>query len=220
MMYPVTITTTIFGIATKCVSVTKQLSDLRGKFAHATLTITAICTESSLINASLSRLQDLFLTRQNEVFGRFQGRPELASSCDTALTGCMLLYSCLHEEVKVLHDVIMERGELTTTQKVLAVWKESEMKELLLQIRYSNAFKREGLSESAIATQKLLEGQGDAIDQIRRDIRVLRAAYPLSEKLVPESILGEWRTAARVFGDNTSVLDVAEFSFDGEVINS
>src|SRR4051794_19255438 len=51
MIDPITITTTIFGIATKCVSVTKQLSDLRGKFAHAALTITAICAESSLIKS-------------------------------------------------------------------------------------------------------------------------------------------------------------------------
>ncbi|KAK3376969.1 hypothetical protein B0T24DRAFT_592598 [Lasiosphaeria ovina] len=223
-MDPVTIATTILQIAAKCVSVTKQLSDLRRKFTHSTLTITAICTESSVINASLSRLQDLFLTRQDEVFGRFQGRPELASACDTSLTGCMLLYSCLHEEVETLHRAITDRGDLSTTQKILALWKESEMKELLVQIRgqaTALSFLLQCLqTESAIATRQLLEGQGDAINQIRRDIRVLRATYPGSEKQVPESVLGERRTAESIFGDNASTLDTAEFSFDDQIVNA
>lgn len=136
-MDPLTISATVLGIAGKCVTVARDLSILRDKYTHASLTISAICSESAVVNAALCKLQSLFSQPQDEGFVRFQSRPELASACDTALTGCTLLYSCLDDEVQSLRIQAPANAtvELTWSQKSKVVWKDATMKELLQQIR-------------------------------------------------------------------------------------
>lgn len=136
-MDPLSISATILGIAGKCVTVARDLSNLRDKYTHASLTISAICSESAVVNAALCKLQSLFSQQQHEAFDRFQSRPELATACDTALTGCTLLYSCLDDEVQSLrlHASADGNAELSWSQKTKVVWKDATMKELLQQIR-------------------------------------------------------------------------------------
>lgn len=134
-MDPLTISTTVLGIAGKCVTVARDLSTLRDKYMHASLTISAICSESAVVNAALCKLQSLFSESHIEAFERFQSRPELAAACDTALTGCTLLYSCLDDEVRSLRISAGVNGEMSWSQKAKTVWKDDTMKELLQQIR-------------------------------------------------------------------------------------
>lgn len=139
-MDPLTISTTVLSIAGRCVTVARELSALRDKYKHASLTISAICSESAVVNAALCKLQDLFDdTHDGEAFERFQSRPDLAAACDTALTGCTLLYSCLNDEVRSLQVASETAGGLSRTQKAKTLWKEDTMKELLQQIRGQTA---------------------------------------------------------------------------------
>jgi hypothetical protein len=73
--------TTFLGIAGKCVTVAKERSALRDKYKHASLTISAICSESAVVNAALCKLQELFDNiHDGEAFERFQSRPDLAAA--------------------------------------------------------------------------------------------------------------------------------------------
>ncbi|OIW24754.1 hypothetical protein CONLIGDRAFT_105519 [Coniochaeta ligniaria NRRL 30616] len=224
-MDPLTISGTVLGIAVKCVTVARDLSTLRDKYMHASLTISAICSESAVVNAALCKLQSLFSQPQDEGFVQFQSRPELASACDTALTGCTLLYSCLDDEVQSLRIQAQANAtvELTWSQKSKVVWKDSTMKELLQQIRGQTSALSLLLQcfhfEHALETRHLLVNQGEAIIQIKTNMSVLRSAYQ-SKHNMPESVLGDKRSIQTVFADNASVMGDLEFSFDDIVVNS
>jgi RhoGEF domain len=64
----------------------------------------------------------------------------------------------------------------------------------------------------------LLEGHGEALEQIKRDTGFLRRQYPDTQ--VPNSILEPLRTAETIFGDSSSTVDGPEFAFDDLIVNS
>ncbi|KAK3941399.1 hypothetical protein QBC46DRAFT_340532 [Diplogelasinospora grovesii] len=223
-MDPISIASTILVIAGKCITVTKSLSDLRGRFAHANLTISAICSESAVVNAALYRLQHLFNDESTQAFSRFRGRPDLSANIDLALTGCTLLYSCLDDEVRKLRFALDNAGRrLTTTQKAKAVWKDGTMKGMLQQIRGQatalNLLLQCFQLEHAAETRQLLRDQSDTIRQIRNDISALRSLYPAKHS-IPDSVLGDRPLTQDIFADAKSIIDEREFEFDDIVVNS
>jgi hypothetical protein len=142
-MNPFSIATTALGITAKCLAATKDLSDLTHRFKHARLTILAICSESAIINAALCNLQNLFFCSEDSAgenaYARFCSRPELAMACDTALTGCTLLYSCLDDELQDLKLAVERQGmhrsnDFHWHQKAQIIWKDATMKELQRQV--------------------------------------------------------------------------------------
>jgi hypothetical protein len=140
-MEPITLITAIITIATKCVTITKDLSEVQSQFSFASLTIIAICTESSVCSSALFRLQSLLVHRQQRSSHISTGlqqlldQPLFLSSCDAALTGCILILSCLDNELGVLRQAAKENSQLKWSQKVRAVWKEQTMQGLLQQLR-------------------------------------------------------------------------------------
>jgi hypothetical protein len=129
---------TVIGISAKSLAITRDLLALRDRFSHASLTISAICSESSVITAALSRLKHLFSKHRSPiVLEQLQARPQLVSVCDTAPTGCTLLYSCLDDEVRSLKEVIDQHGKLDWKGKAKMVWREPAMQGLLQRIRGS-----------------------------------------------------------------------------------
>jgi hypothetical protein len=94
------------------------------------MTITAIYSESTVIAASLGHVQSLLLTNPDVLRSNLQSRPELANILDTALTGCLLVFSVLDDEVQKLGA-----QEGSFRRRVQYVWKEETMNDLLGQIR-------------------------------------------------------------------------------------
>ena len=133
-MDPLSITATVMAITTSCLKATKGLSDIREKYKYASLTIASICSESAVVSVSLSQIQNLCMDQSGVLAQKFSTRPELLSAFDTALTGCMQLYSCLNEEVESLHLSAENADDLTWTQKAKTVWKDESMKALLRQL--------------------------------------------------------------------------------------
>ena len=134
-MNPLSITAGVVGISEACLSVVKALNNFRQQYQQASQTVGAICTESTVINASLSQIQTMMCRDPKGVISRFKERPDLAHTFDAALTGCMVLFSCLEDEVANLRIAVDQAGGLTWKEKLQTVWKEHTMAGLLQQIR-------------------------------------------------------------------------------------
>lgn len=92
--------------------------------------ISAIYSESTIISASLGHIQSLVLKSPDAISSSLQSRPELDSAFDTALTGCMLVFSVLDDEIQRLNQ-----NPNDPKRRMVYLWKEDTMKELLQQLR-------------------------------------------------------------------------------------
>lgn len=99
-MDPISITASVLGITSKCLSTAKLLYTLREKFKNSQMTISAIYSECTVISASLGHIQGLVLTNPHMLRSNLESRPELENILDTGLTGCVLVFSVLDDEVK------------------------------------------------------------------------------------------------------------------------
>lgn len=140
-MDPLTLSTAIITIAAKCVTLTKEFSDIRSRFIFANLTIISICTESSVCSTALYTLQTCFSQHEHQEDANQRGphhlldQPLFLSSCDAALTGCTLILSCLDEELGSLRQAVESGSPLKWTQRARVIWKEETMQQLLQQLR-------------------------------------------------------------------------------------
>jgi hypothetical protein len=131
-MEPLSIAAAVVTITTRCIFTAKDLYSIYEKYTHAQTTISAIYTESTVIAASLGRIQNLICTRPEILRSNLQSQPDLTGIFNTALNGCSIVYQGLNNEVQKLimaPDCIHNR--------IQAVWKEDIMKEFLEQIRGS-----------------------------------------------------------------------------------
>jgi hypothetical protein len=62
-------------------------------------------------------------------------RADLAAALDTALIGCAVLFSCLHEETQLITKGSTQPDQLTWKGKARAVWNHDRLKELLDGLR-------------------------------------------------------------------------------------
>jgi hypothetical protein len=132
-MDPLSITSTVLSLTGRCLSTANTLYAIRGKYSNAHMTISAIYSESTVIAASLGYIQNLLLTNPDVLRSNLNARPELANTLDMALTGCLLVYSVLEEEVQKLSAG--EGFAPSFKKKVQYIWKEETMNDLLGQIR-------------------------------------------------------------------------------------
>src|SRR5262245_29595123 len=115
-MDPISITASVVGITASCVSAVQALNNLRTRYSNASSTVAALCTESSIISSSLCQIQTLLLRNPDALAPQFESRPELAATFDTALTGCIVVFSRLDEELSTLMPEGLDGEELTWTQ--------------------------------------------------------------------------------------------------------
>ena len=94
----------------------------------------AISTEAAVISASLSQIQALILSKDKPE-QLLRSRPELAATLDTSLTGCMVLFSCIDEELRTISRHAKGRDNFTKWGKIKAVWKQDRFQELLEGLR-------------------------------------------------------------------------------------
>ena len=135
-MDPLSITASVVGLTATCVQTAKTLSDLKDKFQNASLTISAICTETTIISASLSQIQSLMLGNPDGLSNKLQQRPDLESTLDQSLTGCYIVFDVLQAEVqKLLEFSPPGSSEFGLRTKLRYMWNESTMQDILTQIR-------------------------------------------------------------------------------------
>lgn len=134
-MDPISITGTVLSITARCLTTAKALYDLRGKYKSAQTTISAICSECTVISASLTRIRSLVVQNTDVLSTQLSFRPELGTAFDTALTGCMVVFRVLDDEVKKLTSGGDGTAKLGFKVKARYLWDEETMKELLQQIR-------------------------------------------------------------------------------------
>lgn len=77
-MDPLSITASIVGIGRAVPTVVKSLEDVSDKLSRSNLTLLAICSESSSINAALGQIETIFRHHEQERLLRFQQQPALA----------------------------------------------------------------------------------------------------------------------------------------------
>ena len=104
-----------------CIESAKQLYDLRSRYKDASVLITAIYSESQVVAASLSQVQNLL------EHDALRQKPELLETFDRALTGCRVVYACLEEEVREL-VVKAENDDLKFRDRARFLWKEDTFK--------------------------------------------------------------------------------------------
>ncbi|KAJ4367056.1 1,2-dihydroxy-3-keto-5-methylthiopentene dioxygenase [Neocucurbitaria cava] len=198
----------------QCVQSAKALYDLRSRYKDASVLITAIYSESMVIAASLSQVQNLLY------HDALQSKPQLLETFDRALTGCRVVYGCLEEEVREL-AAKAEADDLLFKDRAKFLWKEDTFKELLTQIRGQQSALSlliQGLQMESIADiRKLVADNSVTLDQVVRRSRTLRQAHPRVK--VPDSIFSH-EIPTKDSADAESIIKSAEFAFDDEVINS
>jgi hypothetical protein len=198
----------------QCIKSAKELYDLRSRYKDASVLITAIYSESMVIAASLSQVQNLL---QHDAL---QNKPQLLETFDRALTGCRVVYGCLEEEVQEL-AAKAEDDHLTRKDRAKFLWKEDTFKELLTQIRGQQSALSlliQGLQMESIADiQKLVRENSDTLDQVVKRSRTLRQAHPRVK--VPDSLFSQ-QSRLLDKADAESIVKAAEFTFDDEVVNS
>ena len=121
-------------ITATCVSASRSLSELRSKYNDAPMTIVAICSETTLISASLSQVQTLVL-RRHDLTNVLNARPDLAAALDTALIGCAVLLSCLYEETQRITKGSTQPSQYTWRGRARVMWNHDRLKELLDGLR-------------------------------------------------------------------------------------
>jgi hypothetical protein len=94
----------------------------------------AISSEMTVISASLSQIEAIISSKQDSET-LLRSRPAIAATLDTALTGCMVLFSCLDEEIKNVSKHGRGNDTFSWKGKMRVVWKHETFQELLDGIR-------------------------------------------------------------------------------------
>lgn len=198
----------------QCITSAKELYDLRERYKDASVLITAIYSESMVIAASLSQVQNLL---QHDALRQ---KPQLLETFDRALTGCRVVYGCLEEEVRDLVEKA-HRNDLKFRDRARYLWKEDTFKELLTQIRGQQSALSlliQGLQmESMADMRKLVEDNSGKLDQIVKRSKTLRQTHPRVR--VPESLFS-YDSGVADASDAESISKSTHFEFDDQVINS
>lgn len=117
-----------------CLSTAKTLYDIRSKYTDAPTNLVVLCSETTVISASLSYLQAIVCQKQ-ELVQTLDSRPELAHTLDTALIGCMVLFSCLEEETSKITATSSKTGTMSWKGKARVIWNHDKLQELLEGLR-------------------------------------------------------------------------------------
>lgn len=176
--------------------------------------ITAIYSESQVVAATLSQLQNLL---EHDTLRK---KPELLETFDRALTNCRVVYACLDEEVREL-VLKAETDDLKFRDRAKFLWKEDTFKELLTQIRGQQSGLNllvQGLQIESIADiKRLVQDNSVTLEMALKGTKTLRQTHPKVK--VPESLFN--RQDIQGEGSDNELLQLdTEFAFDDDVVNS
>ncbi|CVK84846.1 related to GTPase-activating protein of the rho/rac family (LRG1 protein) [Fusarium mangiferae] len=219
-MDPLSIASSVVGLTATCLATCKKLHDLAGEFQDVPAIIAMICSESTIISIGLSELQTKILQR-DDLAQAWASKTEIWMVFEAALTGCMIVFSCLEAETRSLRS---ENPGLWA--KIKFIWNQDRLRELLGALR--------GQQSSINFLLNLLELE--TLSNIQKDIRTnaprikaaasqaqsLRSCNP-SVKMDIESVFDNDAAKLSYF-DVETVSGIApselDFTFDDVVINS
>jgi hypothetical protein len=128
----------ITPLLTTCTKIVTILHNVGKKFKRAPLMMTSIATECSLIHVALAQLRSF---DWSSVSAYADGRQEqMTRVTESIILGCTLTLSVIEEYAIELQDYV-DGSPLSPTEqmgimaRVRVLWKEEEMRELLLQLR-------------------------------------------------------------------------------------
>ncbi|KAF5680771.1 GTPase-activating protein [Fusarium heterosporum] len=214
-MDPLSIATAIVGLTATCLSTSKKLRDFAGDYADVPAIIVTICSESTIIGIGLSELQTKIL-RRDDLSQAWASRTEIWTAFEMALTGCMVVFSCLEAETRHLQS-----RNSGVWAKLKFMWNQDRLKELLGQLRGQQTSITFLLNLLEII-QKDIRQNADGIRTIAADAESLRSRTP-SMKMHSRSIFDNDVSKLSLFeveiisGVAPSELD---FEFDDIVLNS
>jgi hypothetical protein len=98
------------------------------------MAVVSICSESTVIIASLSQIQSLLLQKQ-DLASLWKSQTELPMVLDVALTGCMVIFSCIDAEIERIVPRGSDPSQIRWRPKVRMMWNEQRLNELLNALR-------------------------------------------------------------------------------------
>lgn len=182
----------------------------------------AISSEMTLINASLSHIQTLILSKEDSE-SLLRSRPEIATTLDTALTGCMVLFSCLDEEIKNVTKHTRRLATLPWKGKMKVAWKHETFQELLDGIRGQQLAISTLIqllqTDSLLEITNLLQRNAPHLQKTVERTHSLRLAHPKID--VAMSLYSqEDRDSLYALTSRLQAPSELEFDFDDVVVNS
>jgi hypothetical protein len=128
----------ITPLLSTCTKIVTILHNVGKKFKRAPLMMTSIATECSLIHVALAQLRSFdWAVIATHADGR---QEQLTRATESIILGCTLTLSVIEEYAIELQDYV-DGAPLSPTEqmgimtRVRVLWKEDEMRELLLQLR-------------------------------------------------------------------------------------
>jgi hypothetical protein len=128
----------ITPLLSTCTKIVTILHNVGKKFKRAPLMMTSIGTECNMIHVALAQLRNFDWT---SVATYTDGRLEqMTRATESIILGCQLTLSVIEEYAVELQDYV-DGSPLSPTEqmgimtRVRVLWKEEEMRELLLQLR-------------------------------------------------------------------------------------
>lgn len=125
MVEPLSIAATATSLVFRGIKIVKAISDFRSAYKLAPLALISISTECSIINAALSRIQQLSFTEASSLAARIEAEPDLVNVFDSVLTSFASVLSLLEEDI----------GKLSEKDKIKIVWNEKSLVKKLELLR-------------------------------------------------------------------------------------
>lgn len=113
----------------------KRLRELQEKYQDAPVVLVSICSESNVILASLTQMQMILLQRKS-----LADMPdELPGVLDQAITGCIVVFSCLELELQRTEADASQTARFAWRSRARFIWNEGKLTELLGALRGQQA---------------------------------------------------------------------------------
>ncbi|KAF2119043.1 hypothetical protein BDV96DRAFT_568953 [Lophiotrema nucula] len=222
VMDPLAITTTVISISARCVRSARALYELCGKYKDASMTITAIYSETTVISTSLAHIQALCTKNPDALRSTLSERSDLEHTFDQALTGCVLVYSVIDDEVQRLYSGIGTEGMTGAMSKMKLLWKEDAMKDVLVQIRGQQqalSLLIQALQMNSIhEIRTLIQNNTAVLQGVAQRTSKFRQANPRIK--APRSVFEVTIDDAASLYSVDSVATSTNFFFDDQVVNS
>ena len=133
-MDPITIATTVGGLIGTCVKVTKYASGLIESYKDAPLAISAIASETYVLSAALSQVENVALHSPDSLVSRLNGQMSFRTAFDMALNGCTLVLTVLEKDLLAITGG-KQPNHIGKLDRLKVMWDQKRLQELLQQIR-------------------------------------------------------------------------------------
>ncbi|KAK0712733.1 hypothetical protein B0T26DRAFT_677158 [Lasiosphaeria miniovina] len=173
-MDPFSIATVAAGATSQAISISKALYDAHRRYKNAPLAIVTIATKSQLIAASLEKLQS-FLLRRDDLSDASGNAPlDLVSVLDTALQGCVVVFSCL--EVDLIQKLALKAESGNLLNKERANNDNRALRTESLRAKYPNMRAPPSLFETLPLSTGRSSGSGNTDMSFQFDHQIINTA--------------------------------------------